>query len=143
MNVCYSLFSQNLNRMHPCKDNLRCRKGLRTSELSILGGDETPDQGSSSNTSLLTYSNKGRASRSVSHISYQCQLAGLRSRALLLEDYLSQPSFMSPSPVNGSENSGEGEMALQQQNVESYGEEDLQNNESQGPFPTEKFSQVH
>ena len=39
---------------------------------------------------------------------------------------------MSPSAVNGSENSGAGEMALQQQNVESYGEEDLQNNESQG-----------
>ena len=41
---------------------------------------------------------------------------------------------MSPSAVNGSENSGAGEMALQQQNVESYGEEDLQlqNNESRG-----------
>ena len=75
---------------------------------------------------------QGCASGSVSHTSYQSQLAGLRSRALRLEDYFSQPSFMSPSAVNGSENSGTGEMALQQQNVESYGEEDLQNNESQG-----------
>ena len=74
---------------------------------------------------------QGCASGSVSHTSYQSQLAGLRSRALRLEDYFSQPSFMSPSAVNGSENSGAGEMALQQ-NVESYGEEDLQNNESQG-----------
>ena len=76
---------------------------------------------------------QGCASGSVSHTSYQSQLAGLRSRALArLEDYFSQPSFMSPSAVNGSENSGAGEMALQQQNVESYGGEDLQNNESQG-----------
>ena len=75
---------------------------------------------------------QGCASRSVSHTSYQSQLAGLRSRALRLEDYFSQPSFMSPSGVNGSENAGAGEMALQQQNVESYGDGDLQNNESQG-----------
>ena len=39
---------------------------------------------------------------------------------------------MSSSAVNGSENSGAGEMALQQQNVESYGEEDVQNNKSRG-----------
>ena len=68
----------------------------------------------------------------ASHTSYQSQLAGLRSRALRLEDYFSQPSFMSPLAVNGSENSGAGGMALQQQNVESYGEEDPQNNKSQG-----------
>ena len=75
---------------------------------------------------------QGCASRSVSHTSYQSQLAGLRSRALRLEDYFSQPSFMSPSAVNESENSGAGEMALQQQNVESYGKENLQNNKTQG-----------
>ena len=75
---------------------------------------------------------QGCASGSVSHMSYQSQLAGLRSRAPCLEDYLSQPSFMSPSAVNGSENSGAGEMALRQQNVESHGEEDLQINKSQG-----------
>ena len=75
---------------------------------------------------------QGCASGSVSHTSYQSQLAGLRSRALRLEDYFSQPSFMSPSAVNESENSGAGEMALQQQNVESYGKEDLQNNKTQG-----------
>ena len=75
---------------------------------------------------------QGCASGSVSHTSYQNQLAGLRSRALRLEDYFRQPSFMSPSAVNGWENSGTGGMALQQQNVESYAEEDVQNNESQG-----------
>ena len=74
---------------------------------------------------------QGCASRSVSHMSYQSQLAGLRSRALArLEDYFSQPSFMSPSAVNESENSGTGEISLQQQNVESYGEEDLKNNKT-------------
>ena len=77
---------------------------------------------------------QGCASESVSHMSYQSQLAGLRSRALRLEDYFSQPSFMSSSAVyiNGLKNSGAGEMALQQQNVESYGEEDVQNNEGPG-----------
>ena len=60
---------------------------------------------------------QGGASGGVSHMSYQSQLAGLRSRAL---DCLA------------SENSAAGEMALQQQKVESYGDGDLQNNKSQG-----------
>ena len=75
---------------------------------------------------------QGCASGSVSHMSYQSQLAGLRSRALSLDDYFSQPSFMSPSAKDESEYSGAGEMALQQQNVESHGEEDLQDSKSQG-----------
>ena len=60
---------------------------------------------------------QGGASGGVSHMSYQSQLAGLRSRAL---DCLA------------SENSGAGEMALQQQKVGSYGDGDLENNKSQG-----------
>ena len=79
---------------------------------------------------LTGQESQGCASRSVSHTSYQSQLAGLRSRALRLKDYFSQPSFMSPSAVNESENSGAVEISLQQQNVESYGEEDLQNNKT-------------
>ena len=47
----FTFFSQNLNRVHPCKDSLRCRRRLRTSALSILGDDETRDQGSSSTSS--------------------------------------------------------------------------------------------
>ena len=30
----FTFFSQNLNRVHPCKDSLRWRRGLRTSESS-------------------------------------------------------------------------------------------------------------
>ena len=83
----------------------------------------------------MTYTGQelqGCTSGSVSRTSYLSQLAGLRSRLLCLDDYISQPSIVSPSAEIGSKYSGTGEMALQQQNVGSGGKGDLQNNKSQG-----------